>query len=223
MGMQVRFPFRVRSAVAISVLALLLVPAPPAALGAEGRRGAVTKTFELALHGDVPPGTAFALGYASTEYLGPEPGLGGLVAHTFCGRTGLGGAVACTGGASYRVSVELPRGARLGYYFVHFPRGDMGRGEVFNTNLRRDPDRRGRLRFDAGELEVQTRDSAATAVYRFPPARGERGLPGLPETGGGGAPPTASCVACSLPLSSSRASDNSYVAPPLPVLCEVSP
>jgi hypothetical protein len=89
------------------------------------------------------------------------------------------------------VRAELPRHARLGYYLVHFPGGDPRRAEAFVTNLRRDLARPGKLRFEVRDLELQARDSTTSAAYRFAPARSERGFPGLPETGGGGAPPTA--------------------------------
>lgn len=106
----------------------------------DGQMGAetVTKTFTLALTGDVPEGTAFSATYGR--------GIEDIV--VFCGEIETrGSGPVCEGGRTYSAEVELARGSTIE---VAYRRERAGSGETFYETT-----------------ETLTADAVNAAYYRF--------------------------------------------------------
>lgn len=173
----------ITSTIAALMLALLLV-APALAAGEQG--DTVTKTFELTLHGDVPPDRVFEV-----KYLTQEEGSSGAKpkAIQFCGSVQDPGAVqiisreTCVGnGTVYTAEVEFQRGTRLAFqYFTLLASDPVGTDETFFSSIQ-GPGAPG----GPEDFETLDDDMVTSAWYRSGGASGSGQMPEMPDTGAGG-------------------------------------
>ncbi len=170
---------------ALMALTLALILAGPALAGGD-QNDTVTKTFELALYGDVPAERVFEVKYLTEDEAraGADP-----KAIQFCGGVQDPGASriismeACTGdGTVYTAELEFKRGTKLAFmYFTLLASDPVGTEEVFFSSIK-GPGAPG----GSEDFETLDRDVVNSAKYRVGDADGNQQAPEMPDTGAGG-------------------------------------